>query len=107
MPDMDDNEARPGDKKRTAIIILSVVGLVLLAGVFLSAIRWVLGILVLAGIGYGIWLLVGPKLTGFFTRRREAKEQHRAHTEAQRAAASRQQNIESELDAIKKGMKQQ
>jgi len=100
------NETEPGGKRNTIIVILSVVGLVLLAGVILSALRWVLGILVLAGIGYGIWLLIGPKLTGWYTRRREAGEQRRAETQAQKTAASRQQNIESELDKIKQGMKQ-
>lgn len=99
-------EQKPGGKPNTVIIVISLVGLILLAGVVLSAIRWVLGIVVLAGIGYGIWYFVGPKLTGFIQRRREGKVRRQADKQAKNAEQTREQNIERALDEIKRDMKQ-
>ena len=99
-------DKEPGSRRNTAIIILAVLGLILLAGVVLSALRWVLGLLVLAGIGYGIWIFVGPKVTGFVRQRREGKARRQADKQAKDAALTREQNIESALDEIKRDMKQ-
>lgn len=102
-----ETEQQDGGRRNKIVIVISVLGLVVLAGMILSLLRWVVGLVVLAAIGYGIWYFVGPKLTGSMQRRREEKARRQAGQQAKQAEASREKNIEAALDEIKRSTKQE
>jgi hypothetical protein len=96
---------RSGRRRTIAITVISVLGLVLLAGLILSLFRWVIGLLLLAALGYAIWYFVGPRIRAAFQKMRAGRQQRQAREEARRAEAARQQNIERTLEELKRDMK--
>ncbi len=89
-------------RRNIAIVVVSAVGLVVLAGVFLSLVKWAIGLLLLAALGYGVWYFVGPPITRFFSNLRAGRQQRKAEQEAARTADARQQEIERKLEEIKR-----
>ncbi len=95
-------QERRARRRNIAIVAVSIVGLVLLAGVFLSLIKWAIGLVLLAALGYGVWYFVGPPITRFLTNLRAGRRERKEAQEAARTADARQQEIERKLEEIKR-----
>lgn len=112
--DDDTPEQRSRLEKMKGWLILggSVVGLVVFLSLFVGFLQWLFGVLIVAGLGYGAYLLVRPKLRALAARSQEKRAkllaERTAKDEADRQVAAekkRAQDLEDQMAALKARVK--
>lgn len=103
--DGDEAEQKSKFEKLKGWLILggSVVGLVVFLSLFLGLLQWLFGVAIVAGLGYGAYLLARPKLRALAAKTTEK----RTRLLAEKSAADAQAKIVAEEQKKKQALEDQ
>jgi hypothetical protein len=108
--DGDDAQQKSKLEKLKGWLILggSVVGLVVFLSLFLGLLQWLFGVLIVAGLGYGAYLVARPKLRALAAKSTEKRTKMLAEKSAAEAQAKaiaeeqkKKQALEDQMAALK------
>lgn len=92
-------------KARLILVALACgVGLLLVLALIKKVFVWLLGLALLAGLGYAAYALLGPRIQAFWGQRLERRQAREARRQAEAAARGRAQKIEEELASLKRDL---